>query len=163
MTTIVEFLTARYDEIEAAARAAVDATPGTIARAADQWAYQHEGFAGDDYWTISTESAEIVTGGYEGGGTVSEEAAVHIALHDPAYVLADITAKRAILDSYTTTARLRDDAADRIRAAGDNPSATDLNQWTRAHMEAHILRELAVLPLALPFSSHPEYDERWRP
>lgn len=60
--TITEFLTARYDEREAAARASETKV----------WA-----------------------------STVAEQA--HIALNDPAYVLADIAAKRAIVELHGTS------------------------------------------------------------
>jgi hypothetical protein len=43
--------------------------------------------------------------------------AEHIAAHDPAHVLADIASKRAIVEDYVTTCRIRDEAAGRIQEA----------------------------------------------
>jgi hypothetical protein len=86
----------------------------------------------------------------------------HIARHDPARVLREIEAKRQIVDGYALTMQLRDEAATRIKAAGDTPDADDLDTWDRAQSEAAILRDPVAL-LARPFSDHPDYREEWRP
>jgi hypothetical protein len=65
----------------------------------------------------------------------------HMALHDPAAVLRRIAAERKVLDGYELTVQLRDEAAQRIRAAGDAPTAADLDTWDRAQREAAILEE----------------------
>ncbi|MFE2710666.1 DUF6221 family protein [Streptomyces mirabilis] len=107
-----------------------------------------------------------ITGGPEGRVLVAQQAqawnADHIARHDPARVLREIEAKRRLLDDYTVTARIRDEAAARIKAAGDHPDPKDLETWDRAQREAAIL-EGPVRLAALPLADRPGYREEWRP
>jgi hypothetical protein len=72
----------------------------------------------------------------------------HIARHDPARVLADVAAKRQIIEFWSLAYRNPMDAAmfagldwDRVRSNG---------QWT-------------LRLLALPDADHPDYREEWRP
>ncbi|RYJ26450.1 hypothetical protein CU044_3743 [Streptomyces sp. L-9-10] len=88
--------------------------------------------------------------------------AERIVRHDPERVLREIDAKRQIVEDYATTARLRDEAAARIKAAGDSPGAEDLDVWDRAQREAGIL-EGPVRLLATVYADHPGYREEWRP
>lgn len=83
---LVEFLTARLDEDEHAARAA---TPGP-------WAVDDESYAE----AVRAEDVAVVAGGRWGGeASVFESTAdaLHIARHDPARVLAEVDAKRQLL------------------------------------------------------------------
>lgn len=84
-------------------------------------------------------------------------------LASPDRVRADIAAKRAILTDYVTTCRLRDEAAERIRAAGDHPGTEDLRSWARARDEAAVLDQLVMPRLAQPYADHPDYSESWKP
>ena len=86
----------------------------------------------------------------------------HVARHDPARVLREIDAKRQLLDDFTVTARIRDEAAMRIKAAGDHPDPKDLETWDRAQREAAIL-EGPVKLAASPLADRPGYREEWRP
>ncbi|MEV0115847.1 DUF6221 family protein [Streptomyces sp. NPDC050844] len=86
----------------------------------------------------------------------------HIVRHDPARVLRETAAKRQLLDDYTVTARIRDEAAERIKAAGDHPDSKDLETWDRAQREAAIL-EGPVKLAATPLADRPGYREEWRP
>jgi hypothetical protein len=61
----------------------------------------------------------------------------HIALHDPASVLADIAAKRAIVDECERAQRYED------------------HGWA--------LADAVLRLLALPYQSHPDYQQAWRP
>lgn len=102
---IVEFLTARYDEREAAATAC----PGP------RW-YDSTGegiYPADD----PRHSGMILTGPY---GGIPEEVERHVLLNDPAYLLDDIAAKRKILDDYTAGFERR------RQHPGDVASAADL-------------------------------------
>lgn len=81
------------------------------------------------------------------GGVVAEtydkphlSDAAHIARHDPARVLAECEAKRRIMETYSLSAEERGIAVD-----------------------AWILLRDAIAHLALPYDTHPDYDEAWRP
>jgi hypothetical protein len=99
-------------------------------------------------------------------GTVAyipvEETRAHISEWDPARVLREIDAKRQLLADYTVTARIRDEAAVRIKAAGNQPDAKDLETWDRAQREVAIL-EGPVKLAASPLADRPGYREDWRP
>ncbi|MGH3222260.1 MAG: DUF6221 family protein [Streptosporangiaceae bacterium] len=83
--TIAEFLAARLDEDEAAAKACQAPSPW---KAADQeW----------DHWIITDATGDVVI--YD-EGTPSLEEAAHIARHDPARVLRDVAADRKLLAAY---------------------------------------------------------------
>lgn len=99
---------------------------------------------------------------YDKSGKLTVGQARHIARHDPARVLREIEAKRRLLDDYTATARIRDEAAERIKAAGDHPDPKDLETWDRAQRESAIL-EGPVQLAALPFNDRRGYCEEWRP
>ena len=72
-----------------------------------------------------------------GEGTPTPEQAEHIARHDPARVLAEVDAKRRILDAYKQT------------EFGD--------------LARHSALEEALALLALPYAGRPGYREEWRP
>jgi pyrimidine deaminase RibD-like protein len=105
--TITEFLTARLDEDEAAARDVLE--NGLVS------------------WD---EARQIL---YRAGWH-AERAEAHIARHDPARVLADVAAKRAIVALHPC-----DDCG-----MGNDPCST-------------------LRLLAQPYAEHPDYDEEWRP
>jgi hypothetical protein len=80
-------------------------------------------------------------------GSPSEEQAAHIARHDPARVLAEVAAKKRILDLY--------DAAhsDAVRDA----IGIDSQDGTISAITA------ALQYLATVYADHPDYNEAWRP
>lgn len=73
-------------------------------------------------------------------GSRHDSDASHIALNDPAWVLRRCAADRETLGEYTTTVRLRDEAADRLRAQGEHKDHGDLDTWCRADTEVSILQ-----------------------
>lgn len=73
----------------------------------------------------------------------------HIARHDPARVLADVAAKRRIIDLH---AHCPEQAWDGSNITGDCRECID------EHYPCGTLRLLA-----LPFADHPDYREEWRP
>jgi hypothetical protein len=77
---------------------------------------------------------------------------IHAARHDPARVLRDVEAKRAILMRYETACRQADVAA--VDGGGPEQQA-----WEKI---AGAL-ELDVRSLATVWSDHPEYQEGWKP
>lgn len=158
---LVAFLNARLDED---AELAMAATPGPWRHdEAKHWRkpgtswFEEAVFAGP-----TGEAATCVAGTGETDDQQSMRDAAHIARHDPARVLAEVKAKRRIVDEYATTCRLRDEATARIKAAGDSPDPGDLDTWDRAQREAAIL-EGPVTLLALPYADHRDYRVEWRP
>ncbi|AMM12338.1 DUF6221 family protein [Streptomyces albidoflavus] len=116
---LIAFLRARLDEDEAVARAAT----------AGPWV---ESGVGDHGWGVSFSAP--------GSGVEADDSsqgradAAHIARHDPARVLAEVEAKRQIVERYAW-----------LCEHGDTGGA-----W--------------VLPLlALPYADHPDYRDAWRP
>ena len=94
-------------------------------------------------------------------------AAAPVALHiaefaSPERVLREIDAKRRLLDDYVVTARIRDEAATRIKAAGDHPDPKDLDEWDRAQREAAIL-EGPVRLAASVYEDRSGYLAEWAP
>jgi len=149
--TLVEFLRARLDEDE---RAALNAPPGP-------WHYDRKRF------TVTCDGYPVASWRHEGkltdGSPLLDRTGEYMERFDPARVLAEVDAKRRILDDYSRTIRIRDEAAARIKDAGPaNADPEDLDTWDRAQREASIL-EGPVKALALPYAAHPEYDPAWRP
>ena len=96
-------------------------------------------------WLVTRETwpaeglEESVPGGYsEGIHGMDGPAAAHIARHDPARVLAEVSAKRALLEMVL---------ADQNSNGGKN--STQWNQVMRL--------------LALPYRDHPQYRKSWAP
>ena len=137
--TLTDFLLARIAEDEADAKAA---SPG---------GWQYPGIESVAGGTLYDESRRIVDVVYEQpkdhDGTIVRHLLVpeadangrHIARHDPARVLAECEAKRAVV--------------------GLHP---EMLGWCQgcAH-ESYPCRTL--LALALPYADHPDYREEWRP
>lgn len=142
MTGLVEFLTARLDEDERIARAATERAP---------WSHN-----ADDYWMITGTDGDVVV--YDESAPTDAEAA-HIARHDPARVLADVAAKRAIL-----TEHLPDMAREyRDGAWRDRPQCGACVTW-RGEGEAVPAPApcLTLRRLAVSYADHPDFDESWR-
>lgn len=120
MSGLVEFLRARLDEDEALAR---EAPPGP-------W---HIGNAVDPTQPCSVHTFPGVRLVADGLNWLVAE---HIAHHNPARVLAEVEAKRQMLDQHVG-----------YYGTGDDSS------WP--------VRVLTLL--ALPYTSHPDYREEWKP
>lgn len=91
MDDIAEFLRARWDEDEVTAKAASAPSPWKAAT--------HE----SDSWIVTDAAGEPLI--YD-EGTPSLAEAAHIARHDPARVLREVEAKRAILRDHGASDRL---------------------------------------------------------
>jgi hypothetical protein len=149
--TLVEFLLARLDEDARKARAAetgrrwealTRADSGPQVRVGDgdmddpgpEWRREvvHPMWHCDDELDGCPDVAR---------GWIAE--AEHIARHDPARVLAEVAAKRLILEYAPPKAH-----------------GTFDDGWRRGQMafHAHTLRLLA-----LPYAGHPDYQEEWKP
>jgi hypothetical protein len=139
VTTLIEFLTARLDEDEAVALAASQGNWEV-----DDPEYPRTIHA-DDYET------EVVSGGRWGGESSvfdSGKDPLHIARHDPARVLREVAAKRAIL-------------ADIVPAM--NGADEQINsEWGIGPMDPADYESVELLRLlALPYSDHPDFDPNW--
>ena len=148
---LAAFLTARLDEDERIARAAVipahDAPNAYQPHPAlSRWRYSDGGDVEVD-WDDSGPYSEPyrVTSDSEGFSSVNDPHGHHIARHDPARVLADVDAKRRIIRLHF---------------------GTDLEDPQVAHACGEDLEPYpcdTLLFLALPYADHPDYNETWRP
>jgi Family of unknown function (DUF6221) len=129
VSDLVEFLLARLDEDEQAARTA----------GADRWRATDSGVYHDD---ASTQPGPFAIGRYEHLGAEG----THIARHDPARVLAEVEAKRRMLEAH-------------YDYNGVCPRCFDFSNKP-------VPRELwpceTVRLLAPPYGDHPDYRQEWR-
>lgn len=95
---------------------------------------------------ICDQVGNVVTLG--GPGATSRWHADHIARHDPARVLAEVAAKRRVLDDLTTR-RLDDTEPD--------------GGWAAADAETDGMASSVVRLLAQPYADRPGYRTEWRP
>lgn len=136
MDDLVQFLRTRLDEDEQIARAA---TSGP-------WSVDSETYAEA---INAADGVQVVAGGRWGGEASvfeSTEDALHIARHDPARVLRDIEAKRAVISRYERAMENRRAHPDDLASAG-----------------AFLALHGAVRLLTVPYADHPDYREQWRP
>lgn len=161
---LVAFLRDCLDEDQAGALAAAtmpggynDRTgaPGPAGRDGRTWQARDAAYYEDPYWSITTtppgteETIELVGSGAEGGGVHMAEVAAHIARHDPARVLAEVEAKRAIVDHaeyWFTTLR-------------QTPEGWTVETCTAYRMAM----EWTLRRLAAPYADRPGYQQEWRP
>lgn len=139
MDDLAAFVSARLDEDEAAANSAVH-------KAFSHW-YVEPWHDGSTLKDGRTEHADVQgKTGYQvtGNGALTSPSATHIARHDPARVLREIAAKRAILATYTAVAYM--DIAD-LEPEFAYGRAVGLGE--------------AVRHLATIWSDHPDYQARW--
>ena len=152
--TIVEFLRARYDEDEAAARAAA---------AGGAWRYEDGDSVGawtlyDEHWTIASlrtyrheayEYANRMPAFRHPAYVDADANGRHIARHDPARVLREVEAHRRILAMHWPHKSFRGDVVTCGFCAGDGAA----EDWPCPHVRL----------LAMPYDSHPDYDPSWSP
>lgn len=158
MSDLTEMVAWLGGQIELDKSAALNATPGG-------WGADIPSTAedSDPYPTsISSLNGAKVVSSTGPGSAVSIDDALHIARHDPQNVIADCDAKLAIIDNYADTTHIRDEAAERIRAAGDHPAAEDLDTWDRAQREIPVMEHWVRL-LAQGYRHRDGYREEWRP
>lgn len=133
MTSLTEFLVARYDEAEKAARA-VKPLGEVVVMGGER---HPESFGHSRHTAASAD-------GYP--RTLDDpEARQHFARHEPTAVLADLASKRAILA-----------LCDRIMK--DEPA----EGWYQGASPVGVAR-LTKLYLATPYGDHADYREEWRP
>jgi hypothetical protein len=141
--TLTAFVAARLDEDEAAAQAA--------ARAAE------DGYNTEPAWEYDGDEV-IVAGGrgiVTGPWGIEPEIARHIERFQPARVLREVAAKRAILKQYQ--------AAVSANEIGTLPGRShSFSSRIRAEDEAALdVLGRAVANLAAVYSDHPDYRKEW--
>lgn len=138
---IATFLAARLDEDEAVAKAC-----GVGIR--DTW-HTIEWYDGqfEDGLTVSVDVHGLAGTPITSRGVLLRADGVHIARHDPARVLAEVAAKRAIVAEYEA----RDKDADLMLG----PDVLRQREWSGLRLAVHLL--------ATAYASHPDYDQSWRP
>lgn len=149
---IAAFLRARLDEREAVALAA---TPGP-------WESEGDDPTDDEVYTVHDgEHGDLVGNvvAFARGGDRQQPNTVHIADNDPAFVLADVAAKRRLIAGHGP-GRVVDESDGRWAS---DPDSWD-PPWTKCtgHEWASYPCELLRL-LALPYAGHPDCQEGWKP
>lgn len=124
--SITEFLTARLDEAELMAAAAIDDDSG-----------QDGGFE-DAYEELIRPPSGVGTA--QGG--FGQAVARMIVWNTPRRVLADVAAKRAIVDGCV--------------------EHTDEDAWEHERVAASDLAYATLYLLAQPYAEHPDFDPAWR-
>lgn len=145
-TDLVAFLRAQLDEDERAARAAA-LYPGK------RWR------PGSDGRTVfDDDGAELIADMY---GPETRPRAEHIARHDPARVLAEVAAKRELLDEHRAVQEYTDQMGgspldpDRMVCAACGDQGRDDNAVTPPCRTVRLL--------ALPYDGHPDYQSALGP
>jgi len=143
LVRLTEFLKARLDEDEQAARKAAEICG--CHPIAPAWSFHDERTDGRILIADNPHPETRHKLGRRWNGTYQELfAAEHIARWDPARVLAEVEAKRRIIREYEAAAAYYDQHPD--APAG----------------EAHGLYT-TLKALALPYADHPDYHKDWRP
>jgi hypothetical protein len=132
---LVQFLRDRLDETAAKARAAAEELGA-------DWYYD------DGFVLARREGDQVVTGSQD---FLERERGEHIALHDPARVLAEVEAKRRLVDEFAQTG-----------SVPDTPERRASPHWRGDFGYLQGLAR-AVHLLALPYADHPDYRDERRP
>lgn len=153
---LAAFYAARLDEIEAAAQGA---------QAADPAPWKADAHDDGSTWERTGHGAGLVVAAddtalwdCEGSNVLCMTAptARHVALHDPAYVLADIATKRRLLAEYQW-------ALNQALPAGPaEPSAKGMAEFACTVAACQML-EVAVYVLAAAHDGHPDFNPDWAP
>jgi len=128
---LAAFLNARYDETEATAQKCAEVYPPPWDVSDRGWVARVRADAPD--FPIVAELEQD-----PGGDGWLGDRLEHIALHDPARILADIAAKRRIIAEYEAS----------VRAVGDGLSAPE-------HRIIHYLASV--------YADHEDYQPEWKP
>jgi hypothetical protein len=148
-----EFLLARIAEDEAAAHAASPGpwTYGDIESVAGGTIYDPTVAIANVDWDVEPVDERIRRFRPE---EQADATGRHIARHDPAQVLADCAAKRALIDlAFQVAAQIDGEW-------GCGHGADQIRQGLCSVMPVDDLPELRIL--AQPFAGHPDFDSAWR-
>lgn len=162
MNDLVAFINARYDEKERTALAARSATEKAQTTGAAQtavWTVEpyhpsEPGAFPTGIWVVTgpdgEEGVAVVNGSYR---------ADHMALNDPAAVLADIAMKRRILDEH----REDPDCPGECMPGCVELAIVEENDGTLREVERFPFPCRTVRLLGSEFDTHPDYQNSWRP
>ncbi|MFD8949449.1 DUF6221 family protein [Streptomyces xanthophaeus] len=165
MEDLVQFLRARLNEDEAPARGTgtplnwhqgphSDDPDWTDAETVLMWPPEHHTpYEQDKHW--------------RGLDARESGLAAHIARHDPARILAEVTAKRKVIGQLEAMPHYAWDGRDEYGC----PKVMPAEEWARGMAgvpqdcscgrDAHVTSVLRLL--ALPYASHPNYRPEWAP
>ncbi|MBH1939139.1 hypothetical protein I5Q34_33605 [Streptomyces sp. AV19] len=155
---LVAFLRARLDKDERVARAVLGAP----------WVRRKDvaGVHADDATDDRPDGTPVadcrhVPAEYEHKVAVAE----HIARHQPARVLAEVEAKRRIVDAYAVVLGEQGVLREQMRIALAEGREEDFMRMHR--QESNLIERArhlapATQALALPYAEHPDYREEWR-
>jgi Family of unknown function (DUF6221) len=158
VTDPVAFLRARLDEAERVAIAASSPRGGVPTE--PSWAVQSEG------WDAALPGGCGVVVAPDGDGVAvvnGSRRAEHIARWDPARVLAEVAAKRAMLDDLLAEPHHVDDEDEyrscesvwrKVQLPGSGPVTCTCGRDER------VLRRVTLM--AQPYADHPDFDPAWR-
>lgn len=139
MTDINQFLRERLDDEEAVAKKAATQTSQSGNRGPGEW-WVKDGEP-DSRYSSSVGGCRVYTNGDQGSNLLYSLASVqHIADHDPARILREVAAKRAILKSAELWS---------------NAAFPDFDGGYACAMDD------AVMILASAYSDHPGFDPKW--
>jgi len=147
--TLTEFLLARIAEDESTARTA-SASPW-------KWTSRDDNAYGmpNVSWTLQAADRDVTeldaADPYALRLDVEPGDRNHIARHDPARVLAECAAKRRVVQWGGMALASSDATSD-----DGSPAAERVHGYGTAY-------EAVLSLLAVPYDSHPDYDEAWRP
>ena len=133
--SIADFLNARLAEDEAAARA----VPTDGAPWHDQW-------VNDDGYALRTVNDHVLAYGHH-GEPMKPGLLDHIARHDPARVLREVTAKRAIIELHGRSHEC---------STYDHNGDVDHCSWCLDPEDCSTLKALAAI-----YADHAEYNPEW--
>lgn len=154
MSDIVAFITAQLDADE---QTALLVTEGTRGWTVNDWVAEDGDvvFAGSDFEHDITEGRFVAHAfPLEPLAPVAASIAAYIARHDPARVLADIAAKRAILALHAPI-------ASDVSPVGELLCEAETVGDNHYHSTPWPCPTLCIL--ATIHAGHPDYDESWRP
>jgi hypothetical protein len=162
MAGLVAFLRARWEEEEQAAHDAGYSSGG------NDWTYTEHELADKEVRTGRRrgilqmgDSGPIDSDDLEDGVSFDGHEMAHIALHDPARVLAEVEAGRKLIAEYERVAReIREGALPTWEDGTDEQTRELYLRRRKGYLDG---LETALLFRALPHAGHEAYDERWRP
>lgn len=151
---LVQFLRARLDEDESVARDAAMYAAAALASAAAQHGVRQPPYDGatwandyDHLFVVQDRPGQPRKVQIADCGSAAFTLTPHLARHDPARVLAEVEAKRRIVNELVPRMNDMSDAMDGEWGVGAGPEEYESEQLLRL--------------FALPYANHPDYRAEW--